>query len=335
MANLAQLTQLKQGADVWNRWREENQGTPIDLTGADLGDAHLDGVNLRKADLSRANLNSAKLVKASLEFANLSKANLGNAKLCNAAFYGANLFDANLFHATLRGANLHEMNLVGQMLCTADLTGASVNNSDLTGANLSGANLTDASFSISNLSGANLNGAILSGTDFSNANLSGVDLGNIYWDRSKMRGRYLGVRGLDSCLGNPIFKRAAADQDYLDSLEYKWRFSKWWKFVFRMWGVLDFGRSISRVAVLGFGIITVFAAIYYANPTLLNTAQGAHSWFTPFYFSIVDFTTSGLGDVRPAQTTLAEILTSSEFILGYLNLGLLLAVLAEKIARRS
>lgn len=333
MANSAQLAQLRQGVAVWNKWREENQGTPIDLTGADLSDAHLDGANLRNADLSGANLNSAKLVKADLQFANLNDADLGNARLCNAAFFGANLSNANLFHATLRDANLHQMNLAGQMLVTADLTGASVNNSDLTGANLSGANLTGASFSISDLGGANLNGANLSGADFSNANLSEVDLGNIDWDRSKMRRRYLGVRGLDSCLGNPIFKRAAADQDYLDSLEYKWRFSKWWTFVFQIWGALDYGRSIFRVAGLGLGIITVFAAIYYADPTLLNTPTGyVRSWFTPIYFSIAHFTASGLSD---ATTTSAEILACLEFILGYLNLGLLLAVLAEKIARRS
>jgi uncharacterized protein YjbI with pentapeptide repeats len=334
LANLAQLAQLKQGADAWNTWRQANKGTHIDLTGADLGDAHLDKIDLSGADLNGADLNCAELVGADLTFAILTKANLHAANLCKAQFYGANLFGADLSHAKLKSANLHEMNLVGQMFLCADLTGAAVNNSDLTGANLSGAILTDASFSIANLSGANLNDAILSGTDFSNANLSCVDLGNTHWDRSKMRGRYLGVRGLDSCFGNALFKRAAADQDFLDSLEYQWRDSKWWRFVFRMWGWLDFGRSISRVAALGLGIVGLFAAIYWANPALLNTAQSAHSWFTPFYFSIVTFTTLGFGDVRPAQT-LAEILTSLEVVLGYLNLGLLLAVLAEKIARRS
>jgi hypothetical protein len=34
-----------------------------------------------------------------------------------------------------------------------------------------------------------------------------------------MRGYYLGIRGLDPCFGNAMFQRAAADQDFLDTLE--------------------------------------------------------------------------------------------------------------------
>jgi hypothetical protein len=41
----------------------------------------------------------------------------------------------------------------------------------------------------------------------------------------------------------------------------------------------------------------------------------------------------GLGDVHP-RTHLGEIFVSAEVTLGYLTLGLLLAVLADKVARR-
>jgi len=54
----------------------------------------------------------------------------------------------------------------------------------------------------------------------------------------------------------------------------------------------------------------------------------------PYYFSIVTYTTLGFGDVRPA-TLAGEIIVSSEVILGYTTLGLLLSVLAQIIARRS
>ena len=60
----------------------------------------------------------------------------------------------------------------------------------------------------------------------------------------------------------------------------------------------------------------------------------ARSWFTPYYFSIVTYTTLGFGDVRPA-TLAGEIVVSSEVILGYTTLGVLLSVLAQTIARRS
>jgi hypothetical protein len=70
--------------------------------------------------------------------------------------------------------------------------------------------------------------------------------------------------------------------------------------------------------------------------------QGKAAWVawreanpsTPYYFSIVTYTTLGFGDVRPA-TLAGEIIVSSEVILGYTTLGLLLSVLAQSIARRS
>ena len=52
-----------------------------------------------------------------------------------------------------------------------------------------------------------------------------------------MRGRYLGVRGLNSCFGNALFKRAAADQDFLDTLEAHWK-NDWRLLLFRAWGWL-------------------------------------------------------------------------------------------------
>jgi hypothetical protein len=58
------------------------------------------------------------------------------------------------------------------------------------------------------------------------------------------------------------------------------------------------------------------------------------TWFTPYYFSIVTYTTLGFGDVKP-RTLVGELVVSSELILGYTTLGLLLSVLAQNIARRS
>ena len=51
-------------------------------------------------------------------------------------------------------------------------------------------------------------------------------------------------------------------------------------------------------------------------------------------FSIVTYTTLGFGDVKPHNLG-GEILVSAEVILGYITLGLLLAVLGDRIARRS
>jgi hypothetical protein len=58
------------------------------------------------------------------------------------------------------------------------------------------------------------------------------------------------------------------------------------------------------------------------------------SIYSHWSFSIVTYTTLGFGDVVPI-TVLGEIVVSTEVILGYLTLGLLLAVLSDKVARRS
>jgi hypothetical protein len=228
----------------------------------------------------------------------------------------------------LSGATFDRANLRGADLGIANLIGTS-----LVGANLSLADLAGANFSRANLNSADLSGAKLTGTNFSLANLSNTQLTDVVWRLRAMRGRYLGVRGLDSCFGNAIFKRAAADQDFLDTLEAHLKGSRRMA-LFRVWGMIDYGRSLLRVAAISCGLAAVYGAIYRIFPHILDYKDSANSWFTPYYFSIVTYTTLGFGDVRPA-TLIGEIIVSSEVILGYTTLGLLLSVLAQNIARRS
>lgn len=240
----------------------------------------------------------------------------------------ANLSGANLSRAYLRGAVLEGANLRGADLGGATLLGAKFSRANLGLADLSGANLSGADLENADLSGANLNRTNLSLANLSNAQLTGVQ-----WQLRAMRGCYLGVRGLDSCFGNALFKRAAADQDFLDTLEARLKGTRR-MVLFRVWGWIDYGRSLLRVAAISFGLAAVYGAIYRMFPQILNFKDSANTWFTPYYFSIVTYTTLGFGDVRPA-TLAGEIIVSSEVILGYTTLGLLLSVLAQSIARRS
>jgi len=200
-------------------------------------------------------------------------------------------------------------------------------------ANLSLANLSAANLSGAELVNADLNGATLNGANLSLANLSGAELTGVQWQLRAMRGCYLGIRGLDSCFGNALFRRAAADQDFLDTLEAHLKGTRR-MVLFRAWGFIDYGRSLLRVAAISFGLAAIYGAIYRIFPSILDYKDSANTWFTPYYFSIVTYTTLGFGDVRPA-TLMGEIIVSSEVILGYTTLGLLLSVLAQSIARRS
>lgn len=124
MANPKHLKILKQGVDVWNKWRRDHPGIipnlkKADLAGAFLVMANLIGANLSEANLIGADLRMANLTAASLFAANLSKANLGGADLARAHLNGANLTKADLGGANLRGADLSGANFTGADLAFA------------------------------------------------------------------------------------------------------------------------------------------------------------------------------------------------------------------------
>ena len=162
MADEKQLEILKQGVDVWNKWRKDNpyaNSKNAILSQVDLSGADLSGADLRGADLSHASLGSADFLRANLMRANLSESDLG----------GANLSRANLIHA-----NFNRSRLYGANLTRANLDHSIVTGVNLTRANLSHANLRCANFLRANLMRANLGNAIVATTVFAGTNLAGV-----------------------------------------------------------------------------------------------------------------------------------------------------------------
>ena len=124
MANPEHLEILKQGGEVWNRWRKENPEVRPYLRGVDLRGADLREADLPEADLREANLRGADLHEANLIGANYRKANLIGVYLREANLSGANLSGANLNRTDLRGANLKEANCKAASLIDSNLDGA-------------------------------------------------------------------------------------------------------------------------------------------------------------------------------------------------------------------
>jgi uncharacterized protein YjbI with pentapeptide repeats len=175
MANLEQLKILKQGAEVWNQWRETNPDEEINLNSANLGEADLIRTNLRKAKLQGTNFRMSNLNEADLGEADLGGADLTEANLCGASLNRARLGEAHLREAKLIKADLRAANLDGADLRKADLTKAKLSDAKLGGA------LTEANLSSAILWRADLSGAHFLGTNFSNAATAqtifgGVDL---------------------------------------------------------------------------------------------------------------------------------------------------------------
>ena len=132
MANDEQLEILKQGVEVWNKWREKNPDVKIDLAGAELAMADLVGAFLVESDLT-----DATLVATNLSEANLARADLTGADLSQ-AFTPSIPENSDIFILYGRRTDLTYANLTETNLSQANLFGANLTHAFLTGARLSG-----------------------------------------------------------------------------------------------------------------------------------------------------------------------------------------------------
>jgi uncharacterized protein YjbI with pentapeptide repeats len=107
-------------------------------------------------------LHGAQLIGLKNPAVELSGADLMYAELQGALLHAANLQEVNLHGALLQGANLYEANLQGTMLPGANLQGALLEEAKLSGADLSGAELgaKRSQASHAGLSGADLTNAL-------------------------------------------------------------------------------------------------------------------------------------------------------------------------------
>ncbi|UCG23923.1 MAG: pentapeptide repeat-containing protein [Chloroflexota bacterium] len=335
MTESTHLEILEEGTQAWNKWRAENPGIRPQLAGEDLSDLDLSGINLGEADLAEADFFGADLSDANIKMAHLPEADLSDAKLGGAELYKADLSGAYLTEADLSGAYLAEANL-----SSADLRGTKLHEADLTEADLTAANLSDADLSGANLSHANITLANFSYTTMNSVNLIGVQYGDFH----SLRGHFLGIRGLDSCYGNAIFVRDARDQDYLDTMEHNIDQTpsptsrRLKRLMFSGWRRIDYGRSLTKPFSYAIILAMLFGVVYLFDMRLswglMDYSGSAQSWITPFYYSIVTYTTLGFGDITP-QHWLGEVIVVIEVILGYTTLGLLLSILANRVARQS
>lgn len=301
------------GKDNWSETQDRLILDHIDLRGACLANAHLEevqmfgakleGAKLHSAHLERARLSNTVLCGAVLCDAHLEGVEFGNAKLCGAKLDRACLKDANLNSAYLDRVSLYAAHLKGVDLLGAKLDGADFQYADFSGAkglnydeenghrNWSFCDLTGTVFARCDLSGGDFTGAVLKTADFTEANVTGIK-----YKRSKMLGKYLGIRGIDSCYGNPEFRRDALDQDFIDQkyedcqlLKYardiqskrfgrflnappvrflrgvRWRelrerFSR--RLLFGLWSLSDYGRSMLGALIYVAATVFLIGALY-------------------------------------------------------------------------
>lgn len=303
----------------------------VSLRGIDMQGLNLSGADFSEADLSEANLAGAQLFKTKFTNASLVKTCLNRAELT-----GADLSRANMENASCRETGFGLATLHNVRLFEADLSGATLTKTDLRKADFRCANLKNARLREANLSKTDLTGANLHGADLSLSQVSGAVFNNSDLRETRLRS----IQGFDEAqwvgadirdinfAGAYLLRRFVVDQNYL--MEFRSR-SKYNRVVYNVWWITsDCGRSLKRWCFWILMLTLLFSWIY----SMVQIDYGKYdNWIGPFYYSVVTLTTLGYGDVVPASSV-ARVVAIIEVIFGYLMLGGLLSIFANKMARR-
>ena len=266
------------------------------------------GRPLRGAMLIDRDLSGLNLAGADLSRANLTRANLVGASLEGAVLFGATLDHAELLKANLRGADLTQASASGAGFGGADLEEANLFNARLTGATFTQANLKGVDARTADVSGARFRECCLHDADCSQSVLCETDLG-------------------ESDVTGATFEGADLRRSKLSGLRGATEAVYWvW------WATSDCGRSFVRWGLWTATLAVVFALAYQFGE--LDLGGRPDNWMTTIYFSFVTLTTLGYGDIVPTSAT-ARIVALIEVVIGYMMLGGLLGIFANKMARRA
>ena len=129
---------------------------------------------------------------------------------------------------------------------------------------------------------------------------------------------------------NPYLKRYIEDEQWIESWRQK---SRGRRVLFYIWELTSHcGRSFLLWMFWSLILALIFGFLYKDHINIDPCT--ANNCYTPFYFSVVTFTTLGFGDVKPADWV-GQLWITLEVISGYFMLGGLLSIFSNKFARRS
>jgi uncharacterized protein YjbI with pentapeptide repeats len=310
-----------------------------DLRKVNFAKAHMLRANFRFADLQDATLSRTGLFGSDFSFALLKGADFHNCHAAETNFEGADLGMSGGEEIDLSERKLDEFRFIRTCLERASFTRANFSGAYLVDVRAADCSFHDANLRNADLSEIDLKNAILSGADargivLRNANLEGVNVYGVRFDRA---GQFNGVR-LTNCFGSVRFERFVRDQAFLEELASA---RGWTRALYYCWLILaDCGRTPWAWLAWCAGVIVVFGSLYSGMPPWLpedlrpEIANVGRTSFSPYYFSLVTFTTLGFGDLHPTNLV-GEIIVAIEVILGYVMLGGLISIIATIVGRRA
>ena len=303
----------------------------------------LEGFNIQKAILHKADLSNKNFTKTDLSFAQMS-----GVKLEGSNFSGTKCDRTNLTHANLKKIHLEcpyvydtpwkilrglphltkfsdftECELGYSNFENANLQRAKFEKSDLSHVNFKKAKMAESLLGKANLNNANLNSTDLRGADLRGANIAQVN----YNKRTKFH--FTLISNIEWNM-NPLLKRFIEDQNFLYAFKKKNIISK---IVYYLWLITsNCGRSILLWSAWSVLIAIFFGFLFQQNINWFYIKSV--TLLTPYYFSIITFTTLGFGDVTPI-TLIGQFWVMIEVVLGYIMLGGLISIFANKLSRRA
>ena len=306
----------------------------VNLLGKDLSGLDFSGCDFTGAELSRCNFQNAICSPATFDNATLFQAKLDGAECLGASFQHTNLSECSAKNTGFGRCIFNHAKLVMSDLSGATFVNATAHHADfrttkLAGARFLEADLSQADFSQADLTEVDLRESNLDGVTFSKTNLRAVRLRSV---RNYTTAYWIGadIRDIDFA-GAYLVRRHIIDENFLEEFQKQSQVHKW---IYRLWWLTsDCGRSMFRWGLFCAVIVIVYGFIYQALGKGIAYPDDLAKTYAPWYFSIVNVTTLGFGDVLP-KSTLAQIIVNSETIVGYLGLGGLLTIMGNMMGRR-
>lgn len=344
-----------------------------DLRLASLKHAKISNAKFDHANLSGAYLNYADLTGSSLFKANLIKADFTKAIISGSNLEQADLIGSNLMYSEIKNADLRKADFSKAFLMGADLSKSILNETILSEATIYLANLSEAFLYESNLKNAKLNHANLfevKGLRMScfTEKLSKIEKNDpeIYQESYLFIKNYYLRMGLTDDASEASFREKTLQRLSYSRIfwrrmekEYKTR-----KLEIKETGIRKFFQKVKHVFshpflsfktilyilfwrlyadICGYGekhlltirasfeIIGFFAFIY----KILGKFNQTLRWIDSLYFSIVTFSTLGLGDIKPLPVSWGTRITVSlEALIGAFMIALFVWTLARRGAAR-
>lgn len=295
-----------------------------------------------------------KFSRSLLHHAKFTEANLFGAYFTGAELYRADLSNAILIGADFRGVDLNRAKLFSTILRGSDLRNALITNVKWHGPlKLQWRQIIDSFEQVYSPTFWRKFTSLISKNKLLNWFFKLKILPEFKYQDSPEVGntRISGADFANSEHLEKFIKDEQFGQELIENCQHDWKMF----IIVKLWAITcDCGRSMFRWCMVSLFLAFIWGVFFIiAGAQNFELSDKSLNWnpfapfladfkecnwnpIAPFYYSVITFTTLGFGDITPKlHLWFLQILVMFEVILGYIMLGGLISIFANKLARRS